>query len=230
MKSYSLLTLLFVVTLVALTVSQIMTMKELAEARAEVDSIRRKYGWIRIEDESKAYVSRFVNDDRERMVGGFGAQQTFRIVVPAGSRYLLHLTDAVAGENSYSGKLTPTKTFALDRWRNGADAVISCRVSRENNSPRVVVHTETDLIFDYLPPNWSVGYSHRFESWPDLVGQQTEFATDETIRLYWCREVNAQRGFMLWLEPQEKWAQRRDAEKNATNQSDQDASEQVAPQ
>jgi hypothetical protein len=81
----------------------------------------------------------------------------------------------------------------------------------ENNSPRVVVHTETEELFDYVLPDWVAGTGSR-EARHLTTDPQEEFSTDDTIRFMWWRESSTKRGIMLWLEPHAKWEARRTAQ------------------
>jgi len=117
MKSYSLLTLLLLIVIAALSVSQFVMMRQLADAQAEIDTVRRKYGYIRIENENSTYVSRIADNEQ--------GENAYRIRVPSGSRYLLHLTDATFEKSDYPVDPIPTKTISLNGWQEGADAVLS---------------------------------------------------------------------------------------------------------
>ena len=202
MKSYSLLSLMLLIVIVGLSVSQFMMMRQLADAQAEVDQVRSKYGYIRVENETKTYISRIASNEQD--------VDAYRICVPAGSRYMLHLTDTSFEADGYPDDPIPTKTISLNHWREGADAVISYSVHWDNDIPRVVVHTETEKMFDYVPAEWDSGNfpvnGAHLETDP-----QTEFSIDDTIELMWCRDPNSNRGFMLWLEPYSKWEARRSA-------------------
>ena len=169
--------------------------------------IRRRFGHIRAEDETKSYVARISEPNEQN-------SQAYRIHVPAGSRYLLHLTDTTFVEDDYPTNPVPTKTISLNGWRDGADVVLSYNIYWENNAPRVVVHTETDEIFDYVPPNWSSGGPS--EAANLQTKQQESFSADETIRFMWWRDSTTKRGIMLWLEPFSKWNDRRLAQENVT--------------
>jgi hypothetical protein len=184
-------------------------MRQLADAREEVESIRRKYGYIRVEDEKMTYVSRIAENEE--------TDDAYRIVVPAGSRYLLHLTDTQFEHDGYPPDPIPTKTISLNGWREGADVVLSYSIYWENNAPRVVVHTEADEFFDYVPPNWQSGGGPNEGSHLQTAPQKA-FAIDETIQFMWWKDPSTKRGIMLWLEPHSQWEARRNARK-ATEQS-----------
>lgn len=205
MKSYSLISLLLFTAVAALLVSQFVMMRQLAEANAEIDAVRSKYGYIRVDDSSKTYVSRIADNEQD--------VDSYRIRVPAGSRYLLHLTDDTFEKSDYLDNPEPTKSISLNNWREGADAILSYHVYWENNAPRVVVHTETEKMFDYVPANWvaGTGSGPSSEGAHLITDTQAEFSTDDTIRFMWQRDQTTKRGLMLWLEPHEKWEAKRAA-------------------
>ena len=203
MKSYSLLSLMLLVVVAGLAVSQFVMMHQLADAHAEVELVRSKYGYIRVNDDTKTYVSRIVNNEQE--------VDAYRICVPADSRYMLHLTDTLFEKGNYPVDPIPTKTISMNHWREGADAVLSYSVYWDSNIPRVVVHTETEEMFDYAPTDWTPG-SFPTERAHLETTPQAEFSIDDTIRLMWCHDPTTKRGFMLWLEPHSKWESRRTAE------------------
>jgi hypothetical protein len=84
----------------------------------------------------------------------------------------------------------------------------------------VLVATESELLFDHVPQDWSGGWSSESHSWPDVdhPSDQSEFDTSDVIRLYRWSAGNAKLdGIVLWLEPRQKWEQRRNAEANASD-------------
>ena len=204
MKSYSLFSLLLLIVIVALAVSQFVMMRQLREARTEIDAVRSKYGYIRVDDPSKTYVSRIADNEED--------VDSYRICVPAGSRYLLHLTDTTFENSDYPNNPTPTKTISLNHWREGADAVLSYSIYWENDAPRFVVHTETEKMFDYVPTDWVAGTGGGPSEGSHLTTEsQAEFSTSDTIRFMWHRDPATKRGLMLWLEPYAKWEAKRAA-------------------
>ena len=128
---FSLLNLLFLVVIVALCTSHFVMFRQLSEARSEVENVRRKYGHIKIDDEKMTYVSRIADNEE--------AEDAYRIIVPAGSRYMLHLADANWDGDGFLPDPTPTKTISLNGWRDGADVILSISTYWENNAPRIVV-------------------------------------------------------------------------------------------
>jgi hypothetical protein len=208
-------------TVVALVLAQWVTFRELQQSRTEAEGVRYKYGDIRVQDDSKTSVFRFVNDDYGRALPeGIEADESFRLVVPSGARYVLHLSDVVEKKYAYPSRdaLVPTETVVLDP--GPSNIVISRFIRSKEKAPRIVVSSESKLLFDYVAANWKGGILSTTESWPDLSWAQTDFDSDATIRLCWWSADNANRGFMLWLEPHEKWLQRSGAEQVATAQPD----------
>ena len=207
---FSLLNLLFLVVIVALCTSHFVMFRQLSEARSEVENVRRKYGHIKIDDEKMTYVSRIADNEE--------AEDAYRIIVPAGSRYMLHLADANWDGDGFLPDPTPTKTISLNGWRDGADVILSISTYWENNAPRIVVHTEADEFFNYVPSGWksTQGPSEGSQLSTD---PQKAFAIDETIHLISWKDSSTNRGIMIWLEPHSRWEAKNKAKK-ATEPSD----------
>jgi hypothetical protein len=192
MKSFSLSTLLLVIVIVALAISQIILVTQLRWARAEVNDVRSKYGYIHVTDPSKTYVAQIAEKE--------SAGDAYRIWIPKGSRYLLHLTDSNFETNDSPKNPTPTKTISLDDWRQGADTTLSCTIYWENKSPRVVVHSKSDEIFNYQPPHWEGSSGPSEWTWLQSNGQN-EYSADQNIQFMLWRDKLTNRGILLWLEP-----------------------------
>ena len=199
MKSFSLSTLLLVVVIAALTFSQILLMRQLGLARAEVNDVRRKYGYIRVTDKSKTYVAQIPENE--------SAGDAYRLWIPKGSRYLLHLTDSSFETNDSPINPLPTETVSLDDWSRGADTILSFSIYWENKAPRVVVHTKTDEVFDYVPSNWKGNSGPSEWTWLQSYGQ-TEYSADQNIRFMLWRDKTTNRGILLWLESHATFEQR----------------------
>lgn len=128
-KSYSLSTLLLLMIIVALSLALVVTRWKFAEVYAELEVNRQRFGHIRVEDETKTYVSRITQPNDS--IG-----TSYRIRVPEGSRYLLHLTDMISERNGFPENPEPTKSISLNGWRDGADAILSYHLYWENDAPR----------------------------------------------------------------------------------------------
>lgn len=218
MKKFSILIVLLFTAIIGLACAQLFTLRQLKVTRAELDRNRDAHGIFRSDDESKISVAQFVNSDYGRSLPkGMKPNESYRIHLPAGSRYVLHLSDQEAANDAYpaSETLVPTETVLLDPWRT--EFVLSRVVLITDAGPRFLVSSEADLLFDYTATNWSGGTQTTSESWPDLtVAFNAEFDLDERIRLFWWSSGQSERGVMVWLEPEEIWLQRRES---ATNSS-----------
>jgi hypothetical protein len=194
------MTLLLLVVIVAQIVSQAVMMRQLADARAEIDEVRRKYGYIRVENDQQVFVARIVENENN--------VDAYRIHIPSGHHYLLHLTDAVFPTEGYLVDPQPTTTLSMNSWKEGADVVLSYAIYQENGTRRVRVWTETEELFDYRLENW-VETAGPTEGSHLQTHPQEAFSPDETIRFMWCRNPETQRGVMLWMEPVAAWQARR---------------------
>lgn len=195
-KSYSLSTLMLLMIIVALSLTLVVTRWKFVEVHDELEVNRQRFGHIRVDDESKTYVSRITNPNES--VG-----TSYRIRVPEGSRYLLHLSDMVSDESGFPVNPEPTKSISLNGWRDGADVILTYSLYWENDAPRFRVHTESQSFFNYVPPDWSG--QGRNEATQLETSPQVEYSTDETVNFVWWRDPVTDRGLLLWLEPYDEW-------------------------
>ncbi|NNE00016.1 MAG: hypothetical protein HKN47_22075 [Pirellulaceae bacterium] len=200
MKRFSLLTLLLSTAIAALLVSQFVMMRKLVEARNEIDVVRRKYGYIKVNDPSLTYVNAIAENEQ--------GPAAMRLIVPAGSRYMLHLSDTKFDHETKIDTLPAATTISLNSWRNGADVTLSYAIHMENGNPVVHVHTETETLLTYKVPNWTKSGQPNEGTGSPLDGQR-EFSTDETIPIMTWRDTGTGRGIALWLEPHARYAARR---------------------
>jgi hypothetical protein len=191
MKSYSLSTLLLLTVIVALILSQLLLMHQLSLARAEVNDVRRKFGYIHVVDETKTHVAQIAENEADG--------DAYRLWIPRGSRYFLHLTDATFESSDSPTDPIPTKSVSLNDWERGADTVLSCVIYWENNAPRVVVHSKTSELFSYVLPDWNGASSAGELTW--FQGEQREYNANQNIQLMLWRNTSSKRGILLWLEP-----------------------------
>lgn len=198
--SFSLATLLLLVVIAALIVSHVaMTRQvvdaraELAAARLEVEEVRRKFGHIRVENEKQIFVARV----SEREVGTYDA---YRIHIPPGHHYFLHLTDATFPTLGNPVDPKPTKTMSMNGWKDGADVVLTCSILKDEGTPRVQVSTQTDSLFDYRMENW-IDAPGPSDGWHLKTDPQEAFSPDDTIYVMQWRNYQTKRGIMLWMEP-----------------------------
>lgn len=202
MKSYSLSTLLLWMVVVALILSQVILMQQLRVARAEVNDVRRKFGYIRVVDRNKTYVVLIAENEAD--------STAFRIWVPKGSHYVLHLTDATFDSNESPADPIPTTSISLSNWQQGADTTLSCSLYWENNRPRAVVQDKTSQLMDHVLSDW-IGASGPSElTW--YPGVPTEYTSNQNIPLMLWRNASSRRGILLWLEPLAKAEARRAAD------------------
>lgn len=208
-KSYSLLTLLLLMLIPALVVSQIVMMRQLADARAEVDDVRRRYGHLVVENDEQTFVARIQNEQYEN---------AYRLHIPPGQHYVLHVTDANFPEDDFLTDPQPTTNLHMHPWKQGADVLLFCSTGFKNGTSFLEVHTETEQLIDYAAEGWtdSGGETDEFHL---VTDPQQAFAPDDTIRFMWRRDPVTKRGVMLWMEPLAKHQARQAAKKAATEQA-----------
>jgi len=209
MKSYSLLTLLLLCAIAALCASHFAMSRKLADARAEIDAIRRNYGYIRADNENKVYISSITQHKGSN-------RDSLRIVVPPGERYSLHLSETAARPSEIPPKAKPRTTVVLNGWKDGADEILSYSIGwpPDREIPTLRVNTQTDHFYTYVPDDWPRGVSLSVESRLE-ANPQAEFAHNEIIVLLFANAPSLDRGVMLWLEPES----RRDARRAAQTQT-----------
>jgi hypothetical protein len=205
MKRFSLLTLLLLTAIAGLIFSQVVMMRKLAVANAEVDNARRKYGYISVGDPTRTYVSAIAENEQNA--------SAIRIIVPAGSRYLLHLSDTTFNHQTKTESLPPTKTISLNSWRDGADVTLTYAIYMENGKPRVEVHTETKTLFNYTLENW-VASGQPTEGTGTGFDGQRDFSIDDPIPIMTWLDPGTERGVAIWLEPYSRWMARSEAKDN----------------
>ena len=85
-----------------------MVSRRLADAQAEVKAIRRDFGYVRVKDPNKLYIASIPQHEGK-----------YRIVVPPGDRYFLHLTETDAGSDEIQIDTKPWITVVLNGWKDG---------------------------------------------------------------------------------------------------------------
>ncbi len=182
---------LWLTVVVALGVSQVVMVRQLREARSEVALARKQFGYLHIDDPDRIYVSR---------IGGDFFPGRYRLHIPPGHRFLLHLADTEIPDTGYPENPKPTKTLSMNSWREGADIVLTWTVYKDNKAVRVEVATDTERLFDYVLADWQPA-SGPEEANHLQTDPQKSFSPNETIRFMWFRNPTTKRGVMLWLEP-----------------------------
>lgn len=180
-------------------------MRQLNSARKEIDAVRKNYGHVNIEDPTLTYACGIANSQNQ-------VPTSARIVVPPGSRYLLHLSDATFDDQTPSDTLPPTKTISLNDWRDGADRIVTCEVHLDNGVPVVTVRTDEHELFNYRLADW-IDSGQRHEG-SFLSDQPRSFTVDETITITTWRDPGTKRGIAVWLEPHSRAKQRENVNKN----------------
>jgi hypothetical protein len=201
-RTFSLLTLLLLTVIVAMAVSQVTMMRQMAEAEAEVNQARRLYGYIRISDAEKTIVQR-LEDSPER-------RSAYRVHIPPGRHYILHISDVPFVGGLPPADLPASATLSMNNWRHGANVILSYSILAEGEQHRMVVHTESEELFNYVIDGWTNGPMPN-SGWNLESGVQKEFARDDTIQLMWHLNEATQRGVVLWMEPVKQWQERRAA-------------------
>jgi len=183
---------LWLMVVVALVVSQIVMMRKLSEAHAEVETVRKQFGFIRPEDPNRIYIA--------RIGGDIGTPDQYRMHIPPGHRFLLHIADTEIPDTGYPENPKPTKTLSMNPWREGADVVLKWAIYDSGPAPRLEVSTDSEPLFNYEMPDWvpSPGPSegNHLQTKP-----QQSFSPEDRIRFMWWRNPTTKRGVMLWMEP-----------------------------
>lgn len=167
------------------------------EARAELELVRKEFGHIQVDDPNRIQISRI--EGREAKGGVH-----YRMRIPPGHRYFLHLADVSGDAYSDLGQpknLKPTETLSMNSWRDGADLILSWRTEMEDDGKRrIEVFTDSEPLFSYRIENW------KETSFPNsgyhlTTDEQKSFAPDETIFFMSWGNDETKRGIALWMEP-----------------------------
>jgi hypothetical protein len=198
---FSLATLLLLMVIVALSISHWVLLRKMQEAQAEmkaareeVANVRKHFGFLDIDDPKLIYVGRI-----ESRSGAY------RMRIPAGHRFLLHVTEMKFPDVGWPENPEPSSTMSMNSWREGADVVLQWRIVKEDRRLRFVVKTESEELFDYVLDNWEEGPLSNSSAY--LVGpkeSQKSFQPNETIRFMLFKNDSTNRGVMLWMEPLRK--------------------------
>lgn len=210
-RSFSLSALLTFFAFAALIVSQIVMMRYFVLARAEIADVRRRFGYIRIDNEEQIYVARITETEP--------GEDAYRLHIPPGNHYMLHLTEAEFPTENYPVDPIPTGTMSMNGWKDGADVVLRFWIAKGiDGKPVVHVATYTEELFDFRLENWWSGgptEASNLETNP-----QKTFDPDSTIRFLWRRNPKTARGVMLWMEPVADWRARKSLISNQTDPPD----------
>lgn len=195
--SFSLLTVLLVTAIVALSIVVAKLYVELKPLRAQLKQLRDEVGELSVEDESKVYaISVRTADD---------FTWKWRVWIPEGRQYLLHYTSESIPKQGYPRSHgTITIVRAGEMW-------IEYRITRGPRSGKMTdkLSASTGSSVGSSEQSW---VDSRSVSTGDGVGRSTtEFEPDEVVLLNRHRvstTVNSSsmvedpsQGFMVWLEP-----------------------------
>ena len=141
-SSFSLLTLFLVIAIAALGVSHYVMMREVRDAKREVEAarqelevVRKQFGYLRIDDPKKIYITR---------VKGTGIITTananrYRLYIPPGRRFLIHVGETEISEIGPAESAMPIATTSVNSWREGAEVILYWTNSTEGDMRRIRV-------------------------------------------------------------------------------------------
>ncbi len=215
--SFSILQAFLILTIVALAVSHVAMFRRLQQAReqvrqaeAEIDIVRKEYGYLRGEDPGKIHIVRIQAGERQREV-------RVRMRIPPGQKLMLNIADTRFSPQGEPVSWKPTQSMSMNNWSQGADVILRWTWEHDDqNVRRFRAWTDSQTLFDYRLEEWeetdfpySVGGS--------LGEGEQSFSPDGTIRFtaFWNDETR--RGFIFWMEPTQRWAERREAEAHNAN-------------
>jgi hypothetical protein len=193
---FSLLTLLLLTAIIALSITVAMLYRELLPLREEVTLLRNELGELRVEDVTKLHAIRAETDNE--------LEWKWRIWLPQGARYRLRGSGGSIPEHGY-----PTSGGAIT-LREPGEQVIRYTIRRD---PR-----DGQWYGTLQAQGGSVGKDqHRWVEWSSKsstesgVGTSTRsFRPEEQVELVRFRVSQAKSsedienpsdGFMIWLEP-----------------------------
>ena len=207
--SFSLLTIFLVTVIAALSVSQLVLMRrieqarqEVAKAQTELAEVRKQFGYIKVTDPNLTYISRIESGEDHAI--------RYRLIIPRGCHYMLHITDmSDFPASGFPEDPKPTTTISMNSWRNGADVILHWNMPPDSDgTARLVVATDSEELFDYRIEGW-VKTAYPNSGWKLETYQKQTFKPDETIRFMTHSNDQNKRGVMLWMEPAEQWYKRR---------------------
>jgi hypothetical protein len=207
--SFSLLTIFVVTVIAALSISQVVLMRRMEQARqdvanaqAEVAEVRTQFGYILMTDPHLVHIARIESGEDPAI--------RYRMIIPRGCHYMLHITDMLDFPASgFPVDPQPTETMSMNSWRDGADVILHWNMpSDPDGTPRLVVATDSDELFSYRIEEWKkTGFPNT--GWKLETNEKQTFKPDETIRFMTHSNDETRRGVMLWMEPVEQWYKRR---------------------
>ena len=184
----------------ALVISQLILAADNWRLRDEIEEVRLRFGYLRIENNTDAYIARIGNGDLQDT-------PAYRLHLPAGNHFLLHLSVTDMVDGSIPDAPPATKTVSLNSWKHGADVVLKWLTRMEDGTPRIKVATESQTLLEYKFDNWKnpSGFTEGAEL--DTNGQMS-FSTNDSLRLMWWRNPDESKVAVLWMEPADQWTSR----------------------
>jgi hypothetical protein len=205
---FSLLTLFLVMVIAALCASHVSMMRRMAEAdakvaaaQAEIADVRKQFGYIKVTDPNLIYISKIESGESSAM--------RYRMIMPRGCFYMLHITDMQDFPPGGPKNPQPTKTITMNYSREGGDFILEWDLPRDpDRTPRLVVKTDSSELFSCRIEGWkTVAYPN--SGWHLTTEEKWTFSPDETIRYFFRTNDRTKRGYMLWMEPASNWYKRR---------------------
>jgi hypothetical protein len=208
--TFSLLTLFLLIVIAGLSASHVAMMRRMREVRAEaesvrqqalrqmeqaqaeVDLVRREFGYLQIDDPQRIHIARIESSD--------GSSNRYRMHIPPGHRFLLHLADTEFSAWGPREDPKPTRTMVMG-WGDGADVILSWSIRNEKDGTRrVKVFTDSEPLFDYRTADWSSPPFPNSGMHLETDPRKT-FSPDEKIQFMANWNDKSGRGVMLWMEP-----------------------------
>ena len=200
-SSFSLLTLFLLVAIAALGVSHYAMMRrvreallEVEKARQEIEVVRKQFGYLRIDDPKKIYITKV---EGQKAVGG----NHYRLYIPPGHRYLLHVGETEYAATGPVGKPKPLATMSMNSWREGADVMIHWTNTTEGEKRRLKVWIDTEELFDVEIPDYKRG--SKFPNSGSHWSQDPHLGIppEETIQFFSYGNEETKLGIVMWMEP-----------------------------
>lgn len=198
--SFSLLTLMLVVAIAALGVSHYAMMRQVRDAerkveaaRQELEVVRQQFGYLRIDDPQKIYITK---------IEGTGASggNHYRLYIPPGHRFLLHVGETEYAATGPVGTPRRLATLSMNSWREGADVILHWTRTKDGETSRLKVWTDTEELFDVPYTQWKIDPSFPSSGGSVATDSQQEFHPDDRIQFFSFGHELAKRGIVMWME------------------------------
>ena len=189
-KQFSIAGLLLVVFVAALIVSQVVLSGRLSDSQSTLREVHRQNQMIFVDDPSRLYLLQ---------LGETG--DIFRVHLPPGADYVLHLADTIASEDGFPSDPTPTKTIAFGDTTDGFDTILHLQVARDPNNRGIARASINDReSIEYVIQNWTDVSQPKRQHVID-AREQLERSSSDSINLMWWRDPSTNRMVTFWMEP-----------------------------